>query len=460
VRVEINDLDKNHAARRNWVWASLGLSPLAMALQHLVTLAKETERVLTGTTVTEIATAYTRWGWKADAAVIDALASIERASAEERKAVNGVIADLYSTWLEKEEEIMQKAVGADSPTKTYPVEQLAEPANGICILFCDGLRYDVGQRLVKALETQEFICNVESRLAALPTITPTAKPAVSPIASQLSGNVSPGLELIITMSGAKATIEAFRKLLEQNGYQVLKNDELGDLSSKAWTEMGAIDSNGHSDGWKLTYRLKDEIDALKRRIEALLAWGWKQVVVVTDHGWLLFPESLPKADLPEHLTYLRKGRCAQLKETSHTEQQTVPWYWNSNVSIAFAPNICCYEAGKEYEHGGLSPQECVVPMITVSKRKAVQPISIENVTWRGLRCTMNIVGPLEDMKVDIRSKAGNPKTSLISAPKPPNADGTMSVLIEDEDRMGEAACIVVLTNDGMVRIQTLTTIGG
>jgi hypothetical protein len=178
-----------------------------MALQHLVTLAKETERILTGSTVKEIATAYTGWGWKADAAVIDALASVERASVEESKAVNGVIAVLYRLWLEKGAESMQKAVGVGSPIKTYPVEHLAEPADGTCILFCDGLRYDIGQRLVKALETQEFKCNAESHLAALPTITPTAKPAISPVVSLLSGKTDPGLELIITKSGTKATNE-------------------------------------------------------------------------------------------------------------------------------------------------------------------------------------------------------------------------------------------------------------
>ena len=64
---------------------------------------------------------------------------------------------------------------------------------------------------------------------------------------------------------------------------------------------------------------------------------------------------------------------------------------------------------------------------------------------------MNIVGPLEDIRVDIRSKAGDPKTSLIATPKSPNADGTTSVLIEDEDRVGEAALIVALSGDGTVR---------
>jgi len=460
VRAELYDLEENHAVRRNWVWASLGRSPMATALQHLVILAQETKSVLTGTTVTEITTAYTEWGWKADTAVIDVLASIEYVSTEDSKAVRGVITVLYGPWLAKGAECMQEAVGLSSSTKTYSVEQLTEPADGTCILFCDGLRYDIGQQLVRALETRELKCRIESRLAALPTITSTSKPAISPVAGQLSGKTGPGLELIVTKNGSKATIEAFRKLLEQNGYQVLKNDELGDPSSKAWTEMGAIDGNGHNDGWKLAYRLKSEVDALRRRIEALLSWGWMQVIVVTDHGWLLFPDGLPKADLPEHLTYMRKGRCAQLKEASHTDQQTVPWYWNSNVSIALAPNIHCYEAGKDYEHGGLSPQECIVPFITVAGRKVALPISIESVVWRGLRCTMNIVGPLEDLKVDIRSKAGNPKTSFISTPKSPNVDGTISVLIEDEDRVGEAGFIVVLTTDGMVRKQTLVTIGG
>ena len=97
-------------------------------------------------------------------------------------------------------------------------------------------------------------------------------------------------------------MEVFRKLLEQNGYQVLKKRRIGRSFDQSLGRDGSIDSNGHSDGWKLAYRLNDEVHALGRRIEALLDWGWKQVIVVTDHGWLLFPEGLPKAEFPEHLT--------------------------------------------------------------------------------------------------------------------------------------------------------------
>ena len=76
-----------------------------------------------------------------------------------------------------------------------------------------------------------------------------------------------------------------------------------------------------------------EISALERRIQDLLGWGWKRVLVVTDHGWLLLPGGLPKADLPEHLTLIRKGRCARLKKMSNTDQDTMPWYWDNDVVL-------------------------------------------------------------------------------------------------------------------------------
>ena len=220
---------------------------------------------------------------------------------------------------------------------------------------------------------------MEAHLAALPGVTPTAKPAISPVAQMLTGKGCQGLEPVVSDSGSKVTADVLRKLLVQSGYQVLMGEELGDPSGKAWTEMGAIDSYGHQYGWKLAHHLAGEIRDLVSRIDSLIGWGWKQVLVVTDHGWLLLPGNLPKTDLPEHLTVLRKGRCARLKEGSNTDQQIVPWYWDDEAFIALAPGISCYEAGKEYEHGGLSPQECIVPIIMVSQQSGArsQSISIE-----------------------------------------------------------------------------------
>jgi len=456
----IQDLEKEHAPRRSWVWFALGRSPLVAALQYLTALAQETKYSLGGTTVTDISKAYTERGWKADAAVIDTLRAVEQT--EDVAAVKAVISALYRPWLEHAATAIQKVVIADHPSQTYQVEPLSEPAHGTCILFCDGLRYDIGQRLIEALKAHKLTSKMEHHLVPLPGVTPTAKPALSPAARMLTGKGSQGLEPVVSASGSKVTADVLRKLITQAGYQALKADELGDPSGKGWTEMGAIDSYGHQYGWKLAHHLTGEIRDLASRIETLINWGWKQVLVITDHGWLLLPGGLPKVDLPEHLTSIRKGRCARLKEGSNTDQETVSWYWDKDVRIALASSICCYELGKEYEHGGLSPQECFVPVITVSRQDHTksQPITIEKVTWKGLRCTMNVAGTTSSMKVDIRTKAGDPTTSLTTASKSPNADGTVSVLVQDEDRMGEAALIVVLNSDGMVMQQTLTIIGG
>src|SRR6266849_5467898 len=332
VRAAIDDLEQEHAPRRTWVWAMLGWSPLAMALRHLTALAKETERSLGGATLVEITKAYTEWGWKADAAVINALAAVEQT--EDVAAVKAVMTALYRPWLEQAATAMQKVVYADHSSQTYHVEPLPEPANGTCILFCDGLRYDTGQRLIEALEAHKLTGKVESHLVPLPSVTPTAKPALSPVAGMLTGKGSQGLEPVVSASGSKVTADALRKLLTQADYQVLLAEDLGNPSGKAWTEMGAIDSYGHQYGWKLAHHLTGEIRDLASRIETLINWGWKQVLVITDHGWLLLPGNLPKADLPEHLTSIRKGRCARLKEGSNTDQETVSWYWDKDVRIA------------------------------------------------------------------------------------------------------------------------------
>jgi len=62
---------------------------------------------------------------------------------------------------------------------------------------------------------------------------------------------------------------------------------------------------------------------------------------------LLLPGGLPKSDLPVHVTYVRKGRCAMLKPGGVTDQCVVPWHWDAATRIATATGIACFELGKE-----------------------------------------------------------------------------------------------------------------
>lgn len=456
-RAEVEALEGVHAPRRRSVWAALGQAPLALALEPIARLARDTARPLSGTTAGEIAAAYAEWGWTVDAAVVAALAAVEERA--HVAAIGAAVRSLYRPWLEAAATGLQRAVALGDPTQTYPMIPLHAPQNGTVVLFSDGLRFDAGRRLAAALAGRDRFCEVAWRLTPLPSITATDKPAVAPLSGQLRGG--PKLEPAVTAGGTRVDVHVLRRLLREAGYQVLQSDEAGDPTGRAWTELGAIDKYGTEHGWKVARHLADEIRALEQRVDQLLAAGWQRVVVVTDHGWLLLPGGLPKVELPEHLTEVRKGRCARLKSGSVTDQQTVPWYWDHDVRIALAPGISCYEAGKEYEHGGLSPQECVTPVLTVtSGAAAATPITIDGIRWVGLRCRVMLADAPPGTVVDLRTRPADAASTLTRGPRIIGAGGQVSLAVEDDDRMGEAAVVVVLDGEGQVRAQAPTVVGG
>ncbi len=297
--------------RRQWVWARLDQSPLAMALQHLYKLAQVTQKALSGTSVETIVKRYVDWGWQADAAMVEALQAVEKA--EDVAAVKAAIVSLYRPWQQDAVQTFQRAMALipAAPTAPHP---LPEPDPGTCVIFCDALRFDARKRLQTLLDQQGLNTEMTWRMAALPPVTPTAKPAVSPVADRIAGNGKQDLIPVVREIGANVTAATLRNLLSSAGYQILADDELGDPAGRAWTEFGAIDVYGHEHGWKIAHHLRHELERLAERVQALLQHGWRRVLIVTDHGWLMLPGGLPKADLPLHLTHLRKGRCAVLKK--------------------------------------------------------------------------------------------------------------------------------------------------
>lgn len=130
------------------------------------------------------------------------------------------------------------------------------------------------------------------------------------------------------------------------------------------------------------------------------------------------------------------------------------------MRVAVAPGIHAFEAGKEYEHGGLSPQECIVPVLTATASAApTTAANISEVKWTGLRCRVQIVDAPEDAKVDLRSRAADPSASIAAA-KQIKPDGTAALFVADDTREFEAAIVVALDAEGRVLAQVPTVVGG
>ena len=221
-RARIQSLEGEHGVRRHWVWATLGKAPLAKSLAWLHTLASATERTLGGAQVTDIAAAYTDWGWTIDDAVLRALAAVPTTA--DNDAVTAAVRALYRPWLEDAATAFQEAhlTHPGNWQRATPIG--AEP--GTCLLFSDALRLDIGQRLTAELTQRDLTSVLDWRFTPLPGVTPTAKPAISPVADRLLGTA--GFDTMPAIGGAKSTAGKLRDLLLADGYQVLRGSDTGD----------------------------------------------------------------------------------------------------------------------------------------------------------------------------------------------------------------------------------------
>jgi hypothetical protein len=366
-RTRLRALETIHGVRRGWVWSRQGMAPLAVALDALVQLADATQQPLAGADAAAIARAYITAGWQCDAAVLATLDAVR--TAEDVAAITAAIRSLYRPWLEQGALALQKHVAAHPGSLQSP--ELPAPEAGTCLLFVDALRFDVARRLADRCAAQGLIASLAWRFAALPPVTPTAKPAVSPVANRLSGAGQKEFAPKTLDGGSVVTVTVLRTLLTNADYQVLAAHELGDPAGRGWSEIGAFDRYGHEHGWKLAHRIDEELLLIQERVQNLLGHGWRTVRIITDHGWLLLPGGLPKSDLPIHVSHVRKGRCALLKAGVTVDHCVVPWRWHDAALVATAPGIACFEAGKEYEHGGISAQEIVTPVLDIHRLENV-----------------------------------------------------------------------------------------
>ncbi|KJS33046.1 MAG: alkaline phosphatase [Desulfatitalea sp. BRH_c12] len=456
-RKKLLELEKQHAHRRKLVWVELCEAPLACALEHLSVLAEVTQTNLSAGTCDDLAAGYCSFGWKADDAVMKALAYVE--SNADFEAISAAIRSVYLTWAEESSRHLQKIVnGASYPGGTSFFAKTISVSSGECILFVDGLRFDMGKRTSEMLEFLGLDVVEEALWCPLPSVTGTGKPAVAPIGGSSRIAEEPqgyNFELFSAYQ--------LHKAIEENGFQILAKHENGDPQGKGWCEFGDIDHEGHDRGWKLAKQIDHLLAEVRDRVAALLSAGWKCVWVVTDHGWLLLPLGLPDIQLPSPLADTKWGRCASLKPGASTDERLYPWFWNPDQHFALADGISCFKKGEEYAHGGLSLQECLTLQLKVSKRTSggsALHVEFTDVVWKGLRCTVAVDGEFSGLRLDIRTQPGNSSSSVAVGIKAFKDNGTVSVVVEDEDMEGRNATLVILDAAGALMAQINTIIGG
>lgn len=444
--MRLTELEAEHGARRNTMWARRGEAALACALDPLATVA--TAPAWPHHDATGLARHYAEHGAAIDGAALIAM-SLAPAEAD-RAAVTAALRAVYLPWVDQGAHALQ-AIAATGAIPFGKIESF--PVNVDAVVFVDGLRFDLARRLMDRLTAHGAQAVLDWRWSGFPTSTSSCKPLVSPVAHLLTGVGGEGDVQPRTAEGRIADHGTLRRLMSDNGY-VFDEAEGG----KLWIETGTFDEDGHKLGARLAGQIGQGIDDAAQCILRLARAG-RRVRVVTDHGWLLVPGDLPKATLGVGLTEPdeKRTRYARLKPGATTAHAQAPWSWNRDVRLAMAPGASSFYAAYEYAHGGVSPQECVVPVIDVEPMSALRTIEITQAAWTGLRLRVQASGAA-DLRVDLRTDGDDPQSSLLTSHRSLDEDGRGSMVVSD-DHEGLSATLVVLDDDGRVLARRSVTVG-
>jgi hypothetical protein len=447
---QLQDLCTKHRVRAEGVWARLGEAPLATAAVHLGGMVKGIEAGLVGADWETLARSFVDTGSGVDHEALRAVAAVRDAA--DLQAVTTALQAVYRPWLEK------LAERTTEMASTYPCAKPADapehrPTAGTVILFVDGLRCDVGHTLAAALKDQGVEVAMEASWAALPTVTATAKPAWRPLATRLVGTeLTEDFEPQVQETKKPLKTEEFRKQVTASGWDWFDATTCSTPSAAGWTETGSFDRYGHEQGAKLAWRIEEEVKVVLQRVRELLSAGWKEVRIVTDHGWLWLPGGFPKAELPKHLTMSRWGRCAIAQAGAQTPFKQVSWFWGGEHAVLMAPGISTFKAGLEYAHGGMTLQETLTPRLTVrSTAAAAGDVTIRSTRWAGLRLNVDVEATGGGVTIDVRTSPADPNSSVIAgSPKAVEGNGKISVTVENGDLEGQAAVVVALHSGKVV----------
>jgi len=291
------------------------------------------------------------------------------------------------------------------------------------VVIVDALRYDVAHQLKAMLAG--FTVSIEALRAMLPTRTPVGMSALLPAKFAPTELGTAGNELHPIFQGKDLADRSNRlALLKEFGAE---NREVSEIENgKKPGKLPALlvvfgheelDSMGHTDGEALIRHVETELGRLARVIRNLHRWGYAEVHLVTDHGFVLLGEEYlpPPVSINREWCLVYKERFAIVPATADLPLKTKPFAWDARVRVALPPGLAYFKAEKSFSHGGATLQELVIPHLVSRQQSKQQKVGVEIlVAGAGLNLTSAAV------KVVVRPLAmgdGGEMAAMVALPR-------------------------------------------
>ncbi len=129
-----------------------------------------------------------------------------------------------------------------------------------------------------------------------------------------------------------------------------------------------IDTAGHGMGGKVIHHFDLALESTRRAIRRLQSWGYSEIHVVTDHGFVLLnsSEAVQKMEVDKGAFADSGTRWGILAKGASVPTATVPFALDPRWSVAVPPGIRSFaKPGSEFFHGGATLQEVVIPHIVI-----------------------------------------------------------------------------------------------
>ncbi|MBT2696527.1 PglZ domain-containing protein [Bacillus sp. ISL-40] len=257
------------------------------------------------------------------------------------------------------------------------------------VIYVDALRYEMGTELQHLID-EEWHVEVESLLSSLPSITKIGMTALLPLSksilewkkakedyviyteNDIQMNTKTDrikfLENVLGNSGKVVNLESF--------YRLSKEQIIAEISDKETIIIysNEIDTTGENIEDSAVYLFPQILEKIKIVTENILRAGVEKVVITADHGFLLTNglEEWNQIPLSNEVEVVKKSRRYAIGENrvkgdwivkeiawSHHKGDYYQYYPSSNYF--FTAN-----GGAKFSHGGLSIQEVIIPVLTIS----------------------------------------------------------------------------------------------
>ena len=254
------------------------------------------------------------------------------------------------------------------------------------VVIVDGLRYDNALEIKDALSGLNV--SVEPLQTALPTITPIGMTAILPLdPAEIT------LEIKNNYPHPKA--KGKDTSIRENRLAILADfgadcQPIEDVENAADCPLGLgnllvvsgheeVDSIGHGSSANLIRHVDREIERLVRLVRKLHQWGYPEVHIITDHGYILLNEDKlpPEVKCDKEWCLVLKERFALLPAGAAVPLATLPFPWDDQVRVAVPPGLAFFKAEKSFSHGGATLQELIIPHLISRSQAKERRVGVE-----------------------------------------------------------------------------------